>query len=82
LDPGSRGLGYWSGCCGALEAILQEHPVYFHSNNPLSILLQCAIGAIIAIGMTFIIMPGSIDIARCASLNSGMPACPDVRPAL
>ncbi len=53
---------------GGLEALYKPAPVFFKSMNLMNILLQTSINTIIAVGMTFIIITGGIDLAVGSTL--------------
>ncbi len=48
---------------GGVEAMLKPSPVFFHSTNLMNILLQTSINTIMAVGMTFVILTGGIDLS-------------------
>jgi ribose/xylose/arabinose/galactoside ABC-type transport system permease subunit len=48
---------------GAVEALLKSEPVFFHSANLMNIFLQTSINTIIAVGVTFVILTGGIDLS-------------------
>ncbi len=51
------------GLIGIVESLIKTQPVFFKSVNLLNILLQTSINTIIAVGMTFIILTGGIDLS-------------------
>ncbi len=51
------------GLIGVFESLIKTQPVFFKSINLLNILLQTSINTIIAVGMTFIILTGGIDLS-------------------
>lgn len=51
------------GLIGIVESLIKMQPAFFKSINLLNILLQTSINTIIAVGMTFIILTGSIDLS-------------------
>jgi ribose transport system permease protein len=53
---------------GVMEALLKPAPVFFKSINLMNILLQTSINAIMAVGMTFIIITAGIDLAVGSTL--------------
>ncbi len=53
---------------GLIESLLKPAPVFFKSINLMNILLQTSINAIMAVGMTFIIITAGIDLAVGSTL--------------